>query len=339
MKIRFRLFLIVVTAVAFASGFWGRSTAQKRGDNFSHGTAAHKKTSCSSCHKVPTGNWVSARGYPDVADYPGHAACFSCHKSDFFSGRNPAICAGCHVNAGPRRAGRFPFPVRSRSHEFSTIFPHDVHQDIVTSNTGTKKVAGAHFVRASFSVPDDPAPQFNNCAICHRTAANLPKSSARNLLRTAQPLAETGKDDFVPTAGFFKTSPNSHASCFTCHYQNQKPIRSDCAGCHSLTKPYAELGLVQRYSLKFDHQLKDHADNDCIACHVRITQTADLKTMKDADVPILTCSTSSCHSRSISSEIAKREASVVAKEPVFKCAYCHTPQIGRFPIPASHQPQ
>ena len=288
---------------------------------------------------MPTRNWISARGYPDVADYPGHAACFSCHKSDFFAGNKPAICVGCHVNPGPLGAARFPFPVRSRSHDFSTIFPHDVHQDIIASNTGPQDVAAVHFVRANFSVPDDPAPQFDNCARCHQTPANLPKFSARNLLRPAQPLAEAGKDDFAPTTGFFKASPNSHASCFTCHYQNQKPIRTDCAGCHLLTAPHTASDGVLRYSLKFNHQTKDHSDKDCIVCHVRITQTADLKSMKGADVPILTCGTSSCHSSNISSEIAKREASVAAKEPVFQCRYCHSPQIGRFPIPVSHPAQ
>jgi len=335
MKHRIRIFLIVITAVIFAASFWASSSAQRR-DNFSHATAAHKKLNCNSCHKIPTGNWVSARGYPDVADYPGHVACFGCHKADFFAGNKPAICAGCHVNPGPRGAARFPFPVRSRSHEFSTIFPHDAHQNIIARNYGPRDIAVAHFVNANFS-RDDPVPQFNNCAICHQTYSKEPKSIARKLIRTLQPLADAAANNFVAKAEFFKNNPDSHASCFTCHYQNQKPIRTDCAGCHRLTAAHAESSVVPRYSLKFNHQDKDHANKDCTTCHIRITQTADLKQMKDADVPILTCSTSSCHSKDINVEIGKRDESIEAKQPVFQCIYCHTPEIGRYPVPDSHR--
>ncbi|MEO7660001.1 MAG: hypothetical protein ABIV48_10340, partial [Pyrinomonadaceae bacterium] len=63
------------------------------------------------------------------------------------------------------------------------------------------------------------------------------------------------------------------------------------------------------------------------------------KTMKDADVPILTCSTSSCHGSNILEEIGKRESSIADKQPAFQCIYCHAPSIGRFPIPKSHQNQ
>jgi hypothetical protein len=58
--------------------------------------------------------------------------------------------------------------------------------------------------------------------------------------------------------------------------------------------------------------------------------------MKDADVPLQTCSTSSCHGKQIAEEIGKREASIAAKQPAFQCTYCHAPAVGRFPVPASH---
>lgn len=336
MKNLFRLFLIVAVGAGFAV-FWGRSEAQSR-DNFLHNSKSHKKLECSSCHKVPTRNWISARGYPDVADYPGHAACFSCHKSDFFAGNKPAICASCHASPGPRGAARLPFPVRTRATDFTTIFPHDVHQNILASNTELKDVSVAHFTKVQFSAArnDQPSPQFNNCATCHRSFEKIPKFRVRDLLKTMQPLAEASKDEFAPTPAFFKTGPDSHASCFACHYQNQKPIRSDCAGCHRLAQPHVESRVVTRYSLKFNHQSSDHVKEDCTTCHIRITQVADLNTMKGADVPILTCSTSSCHGSKLSAEIAKREASSAAKESAFQCTYCHTTQIGRFPIPASH---
>jgi hypothetical protein len=332
-----RIFLVLLLAGVFVL-FWGRSAAQSRSD-FLHNTAAHKRISCNSCHKMPTANWKAARGYPDVADYPGHAACFSCHRSDFFSGNKPSICAGCHANPGPRGAARLPFPVRSKSTDFSTIFPHDVHQNIIAYNQRLGNTAVAHFMKAGFSIDQQKEPQFNSCALCHQTSGKLPKFTTRELLKSSQALADPVAETFAPAAAFFKMSPDSHASCFSCHYQNQEPIRTNCAGCHSLTKPYVANRVLSRFSLKFDHQSKDHADKDCITCHIRITETGDLKSMKGADVPILTCSTSSCHASQIGSEISKRGASIAAKGFIFQCTYCHTSQIGRFPIPASHKAQ
>lgn len=328
--------LLAAASVLFLLAARDPSNAQRK-DSFSHASASHKKIDCANCHKAPTSNWVAARGYPDVADFPGHASCINCHRADFFRGNKPAICAGCHTNPGPRGAARFPFPVRTRSREFTTIFPHDVHQDLIASRGRPGEVAVAHFVNASFAVIDDPKPpEFNNCAICHRTAETLPKFGPRPL-HGERPLGEAVAETFAPGVGFFKDSPNSHASCFTCHYQNQKPDRTDCAGCHAPATAYFETNTVTRYSLKFDHLSKNHANKDCTTCHVRITQNADLKTMKDADVPILTCSTSSCHGSVIREEIGKRESSLAEKKPAFQCVYCHSPDIGRFPVPPSHQ--
>lgn len=335
-KTPIRIVAVIATAVTLAAGFWWRAAAQRRGEVFQHATAAHKKLSCNSCHKIPTGNSVAARGYPDVADYPGHAACFSCHRSDF-APRTMRIgmCNGCHVNPLPQ-GRRLQFPVRSRPTQFSTVFPHNVHQDIIASLIRRNGVAVAHYVKASFSPVDDPIPEFNNCAICHQSTTNIPKFSDRGLLKKLEPLGSAAATDFKPTAAFFKDSPDSHASCFTCHYQAQAPIRTDCAGCHRLTAAHADSPVITRYSLKFNHQDKDHVNKDCTVCHVRITQTADLAQMKGADVPILSCSTTSCHGTNVGEEVGKREASIAAKRPAFQCIYCHTPEIGRYPVPASH---
>ena len=337
MKSRVRIILILLVAMLFGASFLNVSTAQRRKESFSHASASHAKINCASCHKNPTANWVTARGYPDVADYPGHSSCIGCHRADFFAGNRPAICAGCHTNPGPRGSARFPFPVRTRSQEFTTIFPHDVHQNLIAANRPKNDVAIAHFASASYVRTDDlKPPVFNNCAVCHETTATLPKFGPRGL-PSLQPLADAAADSFAPTAAFFKNSPNSHASCFTCHYQNQKPDRTNCAGCHTLTAPYIESNEIARYSLKFNHLSTNHVNKDCVTCHVRITQNTDLKTMTNADVPIQTCSTSSCHGPAIQGEIAKRESGLAAKQPVFQCNYCHTPEIGRFPVPPSHQ--
>jgi len=351
MKDRIRYLLILLAAFLFAAGFFGMSirgiefqdTAAAQGrDQFRHSTAAHRKNDCNSCHSMPTANWARARGFPDVAEFPGHASCIGCHRRDFFMGNRPTICAGCHVNPGPRGAARFPFPVTSRSTEFSTIFPHDTHQDIIAKAFGPKDVGVGHFIAASFTpagrFDDDQKPQFNNCAICHKVAEKLPKTAPR-IDQGLTPLADAAADDFLPKAEFFKDSPSGHASCFQCHFQGLKPSAINCAGCHKLEAPYFDKDITLRYSLKFDHSSTNHANKDCTTCHVRITQNADLKTMKDADVPILACSTSSCHGSNISTEIGKREASIAAKAPAFQCNYCHTTAVGRFPVPQSHKDQ
>ena len=340
-KNRIRIFFVVLAAFAFAASFWNAVSAQKGRDNFSHSTASHKKINCNSCHKNPTANWTSARGFPDVADYPGHASCIGCHRSDFFRGNRPAICAICHVNVSPRGKARFAFPVKSRSQEFTTVFPHDVHQDIIASNEKKfESVAVAHFVRASFKFIDDDEKkaQFNNCTICHQTPTDLPKYATLKPLRT-ESLTNPSAENFMATAEFFKNMPDNHASCFNCHYQGQKPTRTDCAGCHSLSSPYFESSVVQRFSLKFNHASANHANKDCTVCHIRITQTSDLKMLTNADVPLLTCSSSSCHSTQIIEEIGKREKSIADKSTIFQCNYCHTPEIGSFKIPVSHQEQ
>jgi hypothetical protein len=83
-----------------------------------------------SCHKVPTSNWLPARGFPDVAQFPGHVACASCHRQDFFVG-NAAFCAGCHTKRESAECTVVSVSRASRSHEFATIFPHSVHQDVI----------------------------------------------------------------------------------------------------------------------------------------------------------------------------------------------------------------
>lgn len=333
-KVALVLFL-ASAATLFAADLLFTAEAQKR-DSFQHRTIAHKKLDCSSCHKNPTANWASTRGYPDVADFPGHASCINCHRADFFAGNRPAICAGCHVNPGPRGAARFSFPVKSRSQQFTTIFPHNVHQDIIATTIKKSDVAVAHFVNASYRSPGfvDDKPQFNNCAICHQTSSKLPKRIARTP-STIQPLGNAVTDGFIPKPAFFKDMPSGHATCFTCHFQNVQPIGTNCAGCHSLTKPYSRSDNVKRYSFKFDHQQKEHSVRDCMTCHVRISQNADVRMLKDADVPFMTCV--SCHSDKITEEITKRAESVKDQKPAFQCIYCHTPDIGRFPIPASHE--
>lgn len=329
------LIAILFAAFAAVDSLGVLSSAQNR-DAFRHSTASHKRLDCASCHKMPTANWSAARGFPDVSDFPGHVSCFGCHRKDIFTGNKPAFCAGCHVNPGPRGAARFPFPVKSRSHEFETIFPHNVHQDIIAGEPRRLRdeVAVAHFVDASYSPRIDDKSKFNNCAICHQTSDTVGKMIARTP-SGQQPLAAAAPDAFAAEPAYFKNMPEGHATCFACHYQAAKPVAADCAGCHSLTTPYTATTTVRRYSFKFDHNQKDHANSDCMSCHVRISQNSDLRKLVNADVPFVSCY--SCHTDKISEELTKRVESVKNNAAAFQCSYCHTTEVGRFPVPPSHE--
>jgi len=152
-----------------------------------------------------------------------------------------------------------------------------------------------------------------------------------------QPLAAASSDTFVPTAGFLKGNPSGHASCFACHYTGIKPAANNCAGCHTLTAPYSPSATLERYSFKFDHNSKSHAVGDCMTCHIRMASNGDLKNLKNADVPILACTSCHNHSDDLAKELNARAASTDAKQPAFQCNYCHTTAVGRFPVPSSHE--
>lgn len=172
------------------------------------------------------------------------------------------------------------------------------------------------------------------------TRSQPPKFTSRipaGMKPLSDAVADTAGPGFPPTARFFKDKPNSHASCFTCHFQGTKPVGTDCAGCHKLTTPYSESTVVKRFSLKFDHQQEDHANADCITCHIRIAQNADLRTLVGAEVPFMGCISCHPHGTDFAKELDNREQSVADKKSPFQCTYCHTSAIGRFPVPPSHQ--
>ena len=352
MRRRLTLLFVFAATISVLGVFRYESEAQGRMGPFSHNTRAHKEgkyKDCASCHSLPTKNWQTRSNFPDVATYPYHTSCFGCHTRDIYS-NGAVFCGTCHTERSMRArggAGVLPFPGRGHSRQFNTIFPHDVHQDLIASVPRKTEYAVAHFVKASFSLraseqaQDKAKPEFYNCAICHKSREQQPKYLTRKIA-DLKPLSDVIADTFERpmTAAFFKNSPTGHASCFTCHYQYQNlPVgKQNCAGCHQLTTPYFEKKATERYSVKFDHDRAGHGDKDCISCHVRITQQSNIALMKDADVPISSCW--SCHAtnendrsrRILFAEIESRE-----KQATFQCTYCHTSAIGRFEIPASHR--
>ena len=354
--------LIGVAGMLFAGGYPSESTAQRR--IFSHNTRAHKEgkyKDCKSCHTLPEKNWAAPRRdkrepFPDVTTFPYHTSCFGCHTRDVYS-RGGVFCGTCHVVASMRATGGrgvLAFPVRSHPTQFTTLFPHNVHQDLIASNRRDSGFTPAHFIRASFRLQDqrgqddkDAKPNFYNCAICHETAARTPKFESRKI-DDFKSLGSIIPDTFEApiTPAFFKESPDSHASCFSCHYQFKNlPLgKQSCAGCHELSKPFVDKDVISRYSIKFNHDRVDHAQKDCMACHLRIAQNNDIRTMKDADVPIMSCK--GCHATQeeqrfkniLNIEVDARDASISKNEqPIFQCTYCHTSAVGRLETPSSHR--
>ncbi|HEX8722410.1 MAG TPA: hypothetical protein VF736_17475, partial [Pyrinomonadaceae bacterium] len=236
-----------------------RAPARPRVDyaRFTHQTAAHRKDSCSSCHKSPSDNWRQARArdaaFPDITDYPEHASCLDCHRRQFFTGARPAICSVCHTVVSPRAGDRHPFanPAESfarserskaRPGEFALVFPHDVHQDVMARlDEPAEDARGFRFARASFrqEAAPKPGPKPNSCSICHETyAPQGARAAATPAPAPAAAQAAGAAPDAIP-AGLLKTTPTGHESCFNCHWQEggEKPYSSDCAGCHKLLPP------------------------------------------------------------------------------------------------------
>ncbi len=359
MKTGLRLFFVGLTAIFFAGVYHTKSQAQAGSKVFSHATKEHrtgKYSDCKVCHLVPTTNWIKPRRdkndpFPDVVNFPvgygkngkpNHSSCTECHQRDMHS--NPAFCGGCHTMGSKgilSVTGIMAFPNRSRPTQFVTKFPHAAHQEILASTENRRNVAAAHFVTASYL--DTKKAEFYNCSICHQTSQSLPKYAARKT--DEKPIGPAGKDTFLPTVDYFKDSPYNHASCFNCHYQRTAPVSTDCAGCHKLVeKPYFSSSVAERYSLKFSHEQlgktgddagkKVHA-KDCMTCHFRVAGSSDLQSLKmtaGTEVPFVTCSR--CHETrgDIPEEKRKR-----AESKNYQCSYCHTSEVGRYEIPASHQ--
>lgn len=297
---------------------------------FSHATKEHTE-SCKTCHKTPTPNWQKVRAFPDTADFPDHVACVRCHRPQFFKGAQPVICSDCHTKTSPRDAARFDFrnPVRPR--QFTIEFPHDKHQDViarldrprppVTQTVSLR--AFAHLRFAANQTPQTNRVRSNHCEICHVANTKPPVAPAAGWT-----------DAFAPKADFFKSSPDSHASCFNCHWKNLEPTRDNCAGCHKPASPYLPAGTHERKSLRFTHEREQHVA-ECTACHINITKARTLRGLKP-DVPITSCATSSCHNNPAKHEELAQELTKLGKDKQFICVYCHTSNVGKLDPPTSH---
>ena len=261
--------------------------------NFSHATKKHQ-AECKTCHVVPSKNWSK---FPDIVDYPDHAACVNCHRSQFFKGARPQICSVCHSKTSPRDDVRYPFRKPASKLQFTIEFPHNKHQDAIAS-LPRKRLELAHAFQQNY----------NNCSICHASKTKT-----------------------------FKAAPTEHSSCFNCHWKSQQPVAANCNGCHKLaTTPYVTVTEPRRISAKFIHEGGGEKANhvlECTACHINITKSVTLRGLKP-DVPITACT--ECHNKDGLRQDVSKELAAIDKNRAFVCVYCHAPNVGGEDPPASH---
>ena len=339
---------------------------------FSHQThVVAQKLACSSCHKVPSKNWKDVRkgdnAFQDVTDFPEHASCLSCHRQQFFARERPAptICSNCHIAVTPRDTARWLFPSlgdvtdpklkrREFVSEFGVGFPHDKHLDVVGFN-GPASRKSPSFVNALFQEKKNEGPP-KSCPICHSTYQPQGNSSDEYVTKPPKNIG----DNFWLKKGTFKTIPNSHTVCFTCHNADSgiSPEPKNCEVCHKLLGPMqlkvdfdpslaATMGadnvMLARWSRRtsagaFRHEGGEHPDLNCLNCHNVSSATFNPVDPKTLKVPVRSCGgAEGCHitqttddGGALNFEIDSRK-----KDPNFVCTKCHV-IFGKLPLPESH---
>ena len=361
---------------------------------FSHTThAVTRKLACNSCHQLPSKNWKEFRtgdaAFPDVTDFPEHSACLSCHRQQFFARERPApsICSNCHIAVTPRDTARWLFPSlgdvtdpklkrREFVSQFGVGFPHDKHIDVVGLNPKNRPsflnarfqekesapdwsatvpvaaVRGSNVASETLALQSPP----KSCPVCHETSRPQGKSSEEYVINPPKTLG----DAFWLKKGTFKTIPNSHTICFTCHNADSgiPPEPKNCEMCHKLVAPMtlkvdfdpklpSQMGtdkiMLDRWSRRtsagaFRHEAGEHPDLSCLNCHNAASGTFNTVDRKTLKVPVRSCGgAEGCHitpttgdGGALNFEIDSRR-----KDPNFVCTKCHI-TFGKEPIPENH---
>ena len=223
---------------------------------FSHATPKHQ-AACNTCHKTPTRDWAKISSFPDVADYPDHDACVSCHRPQFFRGARPQICSVCHSKTSPRDEVRYAFRNPASKLQFNIEFPHDKHQDAIAM------LRFAH------------APQgYNNCTICHASrtptfkAVPTDHASCFNChWKSQEPVATKCNDchKLAKTPYVIADAPKRISAKFI-HENGGKQHIAECTTCHiHITKPASLRGLKP-----------DVPITGCTECHNKVGTREDL---------------------------------------------------------------
>lgn len=336
---------------------------------FSHRThVVNQKLECSSCHQVPSKNWKEVRkgeaAFPDATDFPEHSSCLNCHRTQFFARERPApmICSNCHIASSPRDTSRWLFPSlgdvsdptkkrREFVPEFGVEFPHEKHIDVVGFNE--LKRERHTFVSVSLQEKkNEGSPK--SCPVCHETYQPQGTSSEEYVTKPPKNLG----DNFWLKKGTFKTIPNSHTVCFTCHSADSGigPGPKDCSVCHKLRSEEPNLkvdfdpkravdmggtdsiiiaGWSRRISAgAFRHEGGEHPDLNCLGCHnITALNTVDPKTMK---VPVRSCGgADGCHIATTDDAALNFEIAQKKKDAAFVCTKCHI-TFGKEAVPEDH---
>jgi hypothetical protein len=246
----------------------------------------------------------------------------------------------------PRDDARFHFRNPKTDRQFLIEFPHDKHQDLLALRPPSgESVVEVRLLRVSLAlsrpaIADPQKRTYNNCEACHEP------------WKPVVPPPDGSKGGAFPAADTFKVHPNSHAYCFDCHWQAQKPTKDDCKGCHTLaTVPLMAPVWPKRTSINFKHEgggeKKQHLISSCTTCHINITRAASLTDLKP-DVPIVACK--ECHSQETGSgtgtplkckelrgsHVISDELRCLKADKNFACTYCHDSNIGKLDPRVSH---
>lgn len=312
---------------------------------FSHQATAHQ-LACAFCHTFPSANWNVVRtgdaAIPDVTEFPQHASCLKCHRTEFFARERPAprICAICHVGVTPKFTDRHPFPnpveafdksPRSRDFvsAFSVWFPHDRHLELFGEG--------------------------DSCSNCHSTLNPQGDGSDEYTIKAPADLG----DGFWLKKGTFKTSPSGHTACFSCHAvdSGMKPEPSECATCHRLQTRQAgrvdydpaaaattavtdqatrRIWRERNASATFRHEGGLHTEVACVKCHN--VSSLDTTDPMSARVGVVSCGgDAGCHITGSVDEGGALNFEVLqrASDASFRCTKCHV-AFASEPVPASH---
>ncbi|HXD34686.1 MAG TPA: cytochrome c3 family protein [Pyrinomonadaceae bacterium] len=352
-----------------------QSTRKPRVDysHFLHRThVIEKKLACDSCHQFPTRNWNQVRqgdtAFQDVAEFPQHASCLGCHREQFFARERPApaICSNCHVAVTPRNTQRYLFPSlgdvtgkqrEGLASEFVLGFPHDKHLDVVSLNRPGNRRRDS-FVAVSWQqkgATESSEPK--SCPVCHQNYQPQGNSDDEYVTKPPKDLG----DNFWLKKATFKTIPNSHTVCFTCHNVDVgiPPAPSECGSCHRMQQSQTPLKndfdakLVEAMGVTdatikatwigrissgtFRHEGGDHPNIGCLKCHnPAVMNTADKKSLS---VPVKTCGgAEGCHITATSDDggILNYEIDQKKAKAGFVCTKCHV-SLGKEAMPSSHQ--
>jgi hypothetical protein len=214
---------------------------------FKHDSQRHASLACTSCHIRTADNSATPR-------FPGHKACFDCHKSQFVTANTP-LCDICHSDLNGSHPPLKTFPTRF-DESFNVKFDHVEH------NTGSGR---------------PPA----GCAACHTRASSrsaallIPTTiSAHNqcyTCHTPSSKSSTGKE--IASCGvchdakaYSRTSINARAFRFAfSHAKHGAAQRLACADCHLLSAGAPQSRQVSSPSAS--EHFPTTRGMTCLTCH------------------------------------------------------------------------